>query len=82
MSPIYSDKMIVKNEGKVKYSCCGDVCSDALFGVSIAKVEGFRSQSHVNADEDMVRVVLDMPKRAWRHLQKILPTNTKDKVEE
>lgn len=80
MATIYADKMIVKD--KVKYSCCGYVCSDALFGVSIAKVDGFRSQSRVNADEDMVRVVLDMPKRAWRNLQKILPTNTKDEVEE
>ena len=54
MATIDSDKL----KDKVKYSCCGDVCSDALFGVSIAKVEGFRSQSHVNADEDMVYVKL------------------------
>jgi hypothetical protein len=52
-----------------------DVDSNPLFGVSVARVDGFRSQPTVNTDEDMVRVVLDMPKDAWRKLKSIIPPN-------
>ena len=50
--------------------------SDTLFGVSVARVDGFRSRPAVNTDEDMVRVVLDMPQPTWRKLKNLLPPNT------
>lgn len=37
--------------------------------VKIVKIDGFRSNPNVNADEDMERVVLDMPKHVWRKLR-------------
>ena len=50
-----------------------EINSTDMFGVSVARVDGFRSQPTVNTDEDMVRVVLDMPKGAWRKLKSIIP---------
>jgi len=51
------------------------VRSDALFGASVVRADGFRSNPLVNSDEDMMRVTLDMPKHTWRKLQKRLPPN-------
>jgi hypothetical protein len=47
-----------------------------LFGASVVRVDGFRSIPRVNADEDMVRVTMDMPKHTWRELQRLLPPNS------
>lgn len=48
--------------------------------VTIVKVDSFRSAPLVNADDDMVRVVLDMPKREWGRLKSSLPLPPQEKV--
>ena len=60
---------------KKKATRRGSVPSYTLFGVSVVRSDGFRSQPYVNKDEDMVRVVLDMPKHTWSELRKRLTPN-------
>jgi len=51
--------------------------SDVFFGAELVKEDEFRIPHPrlINADVDMVRVTIDMPKSTWRKLRKRLPPN-------
>jgi hypothetical protein len=45
---------------------------DRLSSVDIVNIISFRSQTALNKDNDMIRVVLDMPYSTWLRLQRIV----------